>query len=96
MTPRVRTFGLIWLAVAIALEFGSTLGGDASILWGWVLLVWTAPFSIAYQFLLYDIVRGIVSRPAAQLIGALFEVGFGYVFWFVVLPRIWPRAAARG
>ena len=95
MTPRVRTLGLIWLAVAVVLEFGSTQGGDASILWGWVLLVWTAPFSIAYQFLLYDVVSGFANRPIAQLIGAFFEVGLGYVFWFVMLPRIWPRVAAR-
>lgn len=87
MTPRVKVLSLIWLAVAVALEFGSTLGGDASILWGWVLLAWTAPFSIAYQFFLYDVVRGLVSRPIAQLIGTFFEVGLGYVFWFVVLPR---------
>jgi hypothetical protein len=88
MTPRLRTLGLCWLVIAIALEYGSGLGGDASKLWGWILLIWTAPFSLIYQFVLYDIVLGIVSRPTAQLVGAVFEVGLGYLLWFIILPRV--------
>jgi hypothetical protein len=91
MTARIRNLGLIWLVIAIALELASTLGGDASKLWGWVLLLWTAPFSVIYQFLLYDAMSGAIGRSAAQVVGALFEVGLGYLFWFVIFPRISQR-----
>lgn len=92
MMPRIGILGLFWLGIALALEFGSTLGGDAGQLWGWVLLLWTAPFSIIYQFFLYDFARENLGRLAAQLVGAVFEVGLAYVFWFVVFPKVRQRA----
>jgi hypothetical protein len=88
MTAQVRKLSFIWLAIAVALELASTLGGDASKLWGWILLLWTAPFSVIYQFLLYDVVLGATGRSAAQAVGALFETGLGYLLWFVILPRV--------
>jgi hypothetical protein len=82
-----------WLCIAVALEYSSTLGGDASILWGWTLLVWTAPFSIAFKFYLYDFALKYMSRPEAQVAGAVFEVVCAYLFWFVLIPKIWPKAS---
>ena len=95
MTLRVRTLGFIWLGIALALEYGASLGGDASKLWGWILLVWTAPFSIVYQFVLYDYVRESLNRTAAQLVGTLFEVGLAYLFWFVGFPKIGRRTGSK-
>jgi len=94
MTPRVRNLSFIWLGIALALEYGSTLGGDASKLWGWILLMWTAPFSIIYQFVLYDFVKESLNKTIAQLVGTLFEVGLAYLFWFVVFPKIRRRSGS--
>jgi hypothetical protein len=77
-----------WLCIAIALEYASTLGGDASILWGWILLFWTAPFSMVFQFFLYDFALQYMTRPVAQLVGSIFEVVCAYIFWFVIIPKV--------
>jgi hypothetical protein len=95
MKRPIRVFALVWLVVAIALEFASTLGGDASILFGWVLLVWTAPFSLIYQFWIYDVVKEMAGRNGAFLIGAAFQVTLAFLFWFLLLPRFWPKRGSR-
>lgn len=81
--------GLIWLGFALVLEVAAVAGGDASILYGWLLLVWTAPFSVIYHVWAYDAVRDAIGRPNAQIVGALFEVVLSFFFWFVLLPRVW-------
>jgi hypothetical protein len=86
-----KYLSLGWLCIAVALEYGSTLGGDASILWGWTLLIWTAPFSILFKFYLYDSALNHLSRPETQIAGAVFEVVCAYFFWFVLFPKIWPK-----
>lgn len=84
-----------WLCIALGLEYTSTLGGDASILWGWILMIWTAPFSMVFQFYLYDIVLQYMTRPTAQLFGSVFEVVCTYVLWFIFIPKIWPKKSKR-
>jgi ABC-type uncharacterized transport system permease subunit len=79
-----------WLCVALALEYGSTVGGDTSILSGWALMVWTAPASMLFQFHLYDTALQYMTRSNAQILGAVFEVLVAYAFWFVFIPKIWP------
>ncbi len=77
-----------WIFITVAMEYASTIGGDASILWGWVLLVWTAPFSMILQFYLYDFALQYMTRSVAQLVVAGLEVVCTYLFWFVLIPKI--------
>jgi hypothetical protein len=54
-------------------------------------LIWTAPFSIIFEFYLYDWVLQYMTRPTAQILGSVFEVVGSYLFWFVFIPKIWPK-----
>lgn len=92
---KFRILGIAWLCVAVVLEFASTLGGDASILWGWVLLIWTAPASLLSKFYLQDFVLPYFGRLATIISGAIFEVAGGYLFWFVLIPMVWPKNKLR-
>lgn len=89
MSQTTRYLSLGWLCVAIALEYGATLGGDASIVCGWALLIWAAPFSVLAEFYLYDFALQWVPRFAVQILGGVFEVACAYWFWFVAIPSIW-------
>ena len=92
MSRRLVVAGLIWLLVALSLEVGSVAGSDASILFGWLRLVWTAPFSIAYHVWIYDAAKEAVGRSDALMLGAVFEVVLSFLFWFVVLPIVWRKS----
>ncbi|WP_295993948.1 hypothetical protein [Rugamonas sp.] len=80
-----------WLCIAIALEYGSRIGGDASIFYGWIILIWTAPFSMMFQFYFYDFYLRYMPSPVAQLVGSASEVIFSYLFWFILIPTIWRK-----
>jgi len=91
MSTLTKNLSIVWLCLAIIFECFSTIGGDTSILSGWLLLIWTAPFSIIFEFYLYDWVLQYMTRPTAQILGSVFEVVGSYLFWFVFIPKIWPK-----
>lgn len=81
-----------WVCFAILFGYASTLGGDTSLLFGWVFLVWTAPLSVLWWFYLYDFARQYMSASAAQPIGLISVIMLAYLFWFVLVPYVWRRA----
>jgi hypothetical protein len=85
-----------WVGLALLFAYASTLGGDTSILFGWVFLTWTAPFSILWWFYLYDFARQYMSAAAAQPIGLISVIVLAYLFWFVLVPYLWTRARRTG
>lgn len=85
-----------WVGLALLFAYASTLGGDTSILFGWVFLTWTAPFSILWWFYLYDFARQYMSAAAAQPIGLISVIVLAYLFWFVLVPYVWIRARRTG
>lgn len=89
MSQTTRYLSLGWLCVAIALEYGATLGGDASIVCGWALLIWAAPFSVLAEFYFYEFALQWMPRLTAQILGGVFEVACSYWFWFVAIPSTW-------
>lgn len=94
MSRKLVVAGSAWLVVAVSLIIGSGAGGDASILLGWLRLVWTAPFSLVYQVWIYDSAKEALGRSDALVLGAVFEVVLGFLFWFVALPIVWRRSRA--
>jgi len=88
MKSLLKLWPVAWTCVAVALGFGSFAGGDASIVSGWLFLVWTIPFGAIWWFYLYDIVRQWVPDNVAQAGGTVLVIVAAFVFWFVVVPRI--------
>ena len=78
-----------WLCVAIALEYGGNFGGDTSIICGFALLIWAAPFSILAQCYLYDYALQWVTPPTAYMLMSAFGLAGAYWFWFIAIPSIW-------
>src|SRR5467141_2307182 len=100
MTRLAKLVRLVWTVVAIFVAYGSTVGGDMSILCGWLFLVWTAPFSIVWWFYLYDVARLYVGASVAQPVGLVIVIVLAYAFWFWLVPMLWlkgktPRSAAQ-
>ena len=81
-----------WIGVALLLAYASTVGGDMSILAGWVFLVWTFPFSGLWWFYFYDVARQYMSTSVAQPIGSALIIVCAYAFWFVLIPMAWRKA----
>lgn len=84
-----------WFLIAILSAYLSTIGGDTGVLFGWLFLVWTAPFSILWWFYAYDIARHYMSAASAQPIGLVAVIVLAYIFWFMVVPFVWSRARGR-
>jgi hypothetical protein len=91
-----RSARLIWILVAAIAAYGSTVGGDTSILCGWLLLVWTAPFSIIWWSYLYDAARLYLPVSIAQPLGLVVIIALAYAFWFWMIPTVWSKAKASG
>lgn len=88
MSLRVRVVVFVWLAVAAVLSVASFVGGDTSILSGWLFLVWTAPFGMIWWFYLYDHVLAWLPANIAQPVGVVVVDALAFLFWFVVVPRL--------
>ena len=100
MTPVAKLVRVVWTVVAILVAYGSTIGGDTSILCGWLFLVWTAPFSIVWWFYLYDVARLYMEASVAQPVGLVIVIVLAYAFWFWLVPMVWlkgktPRSPAQ-
>src|SRR5438445_12825053 len=100
MTSLAKLVRVVWSVVAILVAYGSTVGGDTSILCGWLFLVWTAPFSIVWWFYLYDVARLYMEASVAQPVGLLIVIVLAYAFWFWLVPIAWltgktPRSTAQ-
>jgi hypothetical protein len=93
MTPLAKSIRVIWLIVAVLVAYGSTVGGDTSILCGWLFLVWAAPFSILWWFYLYDVARVYMASSVAQPIGLVLVIVLAYAFWFWLIPMIRAKAS---
>jgi hypothetical protein len=95
MTRLAKSIRAIWVVVAVLFAYGSTVGGDTSILCGWLFLVWAAPFSILWWFYLYDIARIYMAANVAQPIGLALVIILTYAFWFWLIPIIRAKANER-
>jgi hypothetical protein len=63
-------------------------GGDASIVAGWLYLLWTALFGVVWCFWLYDIVLAWLPASVAQPLGAIVVDSIAFAFWLLVVPRV--------
>ncbi len=95
MSSRLRVIALAWLIVAVLLRVYASQGGDASIVGGLLFLVWTAPFGMVWQFLLYDHALAWLPVQVAQLLGDVIVVVTAFYFWFIFIPRV-RRGQPRG
>jgi len=85
---------IVWVAIAAVLSIGSFAGGDTSIGCGWLFLIWTAPFGIAWWFWLYWLVDPQGSRENIQYIGTAAADIAAFAFWFYLVPAAIKRARA--
>ena len=83
----------LFLAVAIALAVGTFVGGDTSIVCGWLWLIWTIPFGAIWQFYGYDLASHLAPPHVLQYLGSALVILLCYFFWFVALPIV--RRARR-
>jgi hypothetical protein len=86
--------GLAWVAVAVPLAIATTVGGDTSIVMGFLWLGWTAPIGLIWQFWVYDHVLPLFGATTTNWLGLAFVLVGAYLFWFVAIPKI-SRAARR-
>ena len=86
--PAPRVVAVMWIAVAVLLKLYASKGGDASIVGGLLFLVWTAPFGPIWQFWISDIALRFSEPSSVQVIGDVFSVMAGAVFWFFILPGL--------
>lgn len=93
MSLRLRLVAFVWVAVVAVLSVASFVGGDTSILGGWLYLIWTAPFGVIWWFWLYDHVLAWVPANIAQPVGVVVVDVLAFIFWFVLFPRL--RALTR-
>jgi hypothetical protein len=85
---KVGLIRFVWLVIAVCLAGGSVAGGDTSIVCGYLLLIWTIPFDIIWQFYLSDLALKFVSARIADWIGLTLVIAASYIFWFVLIPRL--------
>lgn len=95
MNTKLRLIMAIWLTVAIILGAVSFLGGDASIVGGWLFLIWTVPFGVIWWFYLYDYTLVWIPAHIAQPIGTAAVILITFLFWFILIPRIRRRQNKR-
>jgi drug/metabolite transporter (DMT)-like permease len=88
MNTKLRLIMVVWLTVAVILGVVSFLGGDASIVGGWLFLIWTAPFGVIWWFYLYDYTLAWMPAHIAQPIGTVAVIIIAFLFWFILIPRI--------
>lgn len=88
MSLRLRLVAFVWVAVVAVLSVASFVGGDTSILGGWLYLIWTAPFGVIWWSYLYDHVLAWVPANIAQLLGVMVVDVLAFTFWFMLVPRL--------
>ncbi len=88
MSRRSQWMAIIWVAVAVLLAVGSRVGGDASIVTGFLWLVWTAPVGLIWQFWIYDEVLRVLPASVANVGGLVVVLAVSYVFWFRLIPML--------
>jgi hypothetical protein len=98
MTPRRMFLAVVWVCVALAIRGYGAIGGDAAILSGLLFLLWTLPFGVIWQFLLYERALALMSVQVAQFLGDLATMVLFVLFWFVLVPLVAtkPQEAHKG
>jgi hypothetical protein len=91
MRPRRFWVALAWVGIAIGIRIYGSAGGDAAIVSGLLFLIWTIPFGVMWQFVLYDQALKVLSVDAAQLVGDAITIGVFVLFWFLLVPFIVKR-----
>jgi hypothetical protein len=91
---KIKTIKIAWLILVFASTVGSFLGGDTSVLCGWLFLLLTAPFGMVWWFYIYAAVPSLVGA-GWQYFGVTASDVLAYAFWFVVLPRMFHWARDR-
>jgi len=87
---------LAWLGIAVGLRVVGLSGGDAAIASGLLFLVWTIPFGMMWQFVLYQHAVKVLRVDAAQLLGDALTIGVFTLFWFILVPGLVKRAKTGG
>lgn len=88
MQSLLRLWPLAWTCIAVALAFGSFVGGDTSIVSGWFFLAWTIPFGVIWWFCIYRVLPQWMHDNVIQVGGTVLVIVVAFVFWFIFVPRI--------
>jgi len=86
-----RIAKIVWVLGALIISYMSFLGGDVSIIGGWLFLLWTLPFGVVWWFWLYDIALKSVPAHVLQPVGTVSVIILSYVFWFILVPKLRKR-----
>jgi hypothetical protein len=95
MKSRRLLLAVVWISVAVAIRAYGARGGDAAIVSGLLFLLWTVPFGVIWQFLLYERTLPFMSVEAAQALGDFATIVLFVAFWFVLMPLALRRAKAN-
>jgi hypothetical protein len=88
MKSRRFWLAFAWVCIAIGIRIWGSGGGDAAIVSGLLFLIWTIPFGVIWQFVLYDQTLKFMSVDTAQLAGDVITIGVFVLFWFLLVPVI--------
>jgi hypothetical protein len=84
-----------WLVAAIISAIGAFNGGDTSIVCGWIFLLLTFPFWLAWQTYAYEFVTSVISKDTADVVGIFISISAALLAWWHVIPIALKRARAR-
>jgi hypothetical protein len=87
---------VVWVCAALAIRGYGATGGDAAVLSGLLFLLWTLPFGVIWQFLLYERALTFMSVQAAQFLGDLATIILFVLFWFVLVPLVSTKSREAG
>jgi hypothetical protein len=86
---------VVWVLVALIAAYGGYAGGDTAIVLGWLFLVWTAPFGIAWWFYVYPAALSLAPKAILELLGPALAIVLAYWFWSMLLPAAFRWAKSR-
>jgi hypothetical protein len=92
---RNKSFGVAWWAITAILVYYSYSGGDASIVAGWLYIIWTLPFGFVWHFLLYDMLVPYVPSAVLDIGGSIAIASLAFWFWFIFFPKLRSTSAKK-
>ena len=96
MKRKTLLYSLFWLVAAVGFAYMSSLGGDNSKVGGWLYLLITLPFGIIWQFSVVEHIQSLFPDADLYLIGQVFVIGIGYIFWFLLIPALKKWSSSNG
>ena len=88
MNLRIRWLATVWLVNVVLLAIGTEVGGDTSIVTGFLWLIWTAPVGLIWQFYVYDVALKMVPAVVANIGELVLVLALAYTFWFQLMPAL--------